>query len=140
MDVRLHFLRGEAQLPDRHADHALLLAVLVGPDHAPDRLLHVPHDRPQFRARHQPLGPQDAAHRRLVQLLAAVAVAQEPVEEDLAAFDARDQIVLADVRGPGFARGGRGGVVGGADEGDAEVGFDGVGELEPVADHGAVAN
>lgn len=139
-NILLHLARTKPQLRNRHPHNPLLLAILITPHHLPNRLLHIPHHRPRLRARHQSLRPQHPPQPGLVQFLRAVAVAQESVEGDVPALDAREQVVFAHEGGAGFEGGGGGGGVGGADDGDAEIGFYRVWESDSVPDCGAVAD
>lgn len=65
-------------------------------------------------------------------------MAEAALEVDRAGFDGVENGLLADEGGSGGLGGAGGGAVRGRDDADAEVGLDGVGEAQAVADDGAV--
>lgn len=65
-------------------------------------------------------------------------MAQAAVELDAAVLDHVEDVVFPYERGPGGFGGFSGGAVFWRDHADAQVGFDGMGHADAVADHGAV--
>lgn len=137
LDVGSQHLGREAQLAHGEADDAVLLAVVVGAGHLLEQAEHVAGDGLHAHAGHEALGPQDAAHVGLGQLVGGALVADERGQLDGAVAQGLEERLLAHGHGARCARldGQRGPFL--ADDADAAVRLDRVRQADAALDHGA---
>ena len=137
-NIPLHLLGRKPQLPNRHPHHPHALPILAPAHHIPHRLPDILNHSPRLRAGHQTARAKDARYAALCEFGQAVRLADTALEVYAAVFDGVEDALFAyETRAHG-CRGGGVLAVRRADHGDADVGSDGVGEAEPVADDLAV--